>query len=266
MAAGVLGGPSEETAVNHRWTAVLALATLATAATGCATKKFVRKSVDPISAQLAEAEKRDAENAAAIRDLDEKTQRAVSRVDEKAGAADARAAEAAEKAARAGAQASLATERADGARSLAETSLARAGELERVVESLDNFDLASSKTVYFGFDKSALRDEDKQQLDELAKSLGGTRRYVVEVQGFTDGTGSSDYNYALSGKRADAVARYLTTEHKIPVYRVHKLALGKDVAVEPNKTAAGRKMNRRVEVRVYTQKRQELARQAAPSN
>ncbi len=260
--------------MRQRITALAGIAALAIATTGCATKKFVRQSNDPLQARLGELEKRNSQNTASIESLDEKTQRGIARVDEKAGAADARATEAGQKAGQAGSRADQAGSRAgqaidkaDGARTLAESGLARTGRLETVVESLDNFQMTSAKTVYFGFDKSELKDEDRQELDQIAGSLTGAPRYIIEVQGFTDSIGPSDYNYALSERRANAVVRYLATRHNLPVYRIHTLAMGKDQPVSPEKTAEARKMNRRVEVKLYLPKFWEAARQtASPSN
>ena len=229
---------------------------------GCATKKFVRTTVDPVSAKLSEVDQRTAENAAAITGLDAKTARGISRADERAGAADARAAEADRKAVQAGERAALAMERAHGAHSLAEGGLARTGKLEVVVENLDNFRVTSTRTLYFDFDKAALKDDDLQQIDELVGSLNGARRFVIEVQGFTDATGATDYNYELGARRAASVVRYLATHHQVPSYRIHTLSLGKDQPVEANKTKEGRKLNRRVEIRAYLpQPMQELAQQ-----
>ncbi len=57
----------------------------------------------------------------------------------------------------------------------------------------------------------------RPELDDLAKMTDGKDRYIIEVQGFTDKTGSALANEQLSQARAAAVARYLVNEHKIPV-------------------------------------------------
>jgi len=238
--------------MSYRFALLVVSLAAGMALSGCATKKHVRESLDPVNKQLGDLDKRNAENATAITALDEKTQRGISRVDEKASAADARAGDAAKEAAQAGKQAAQASEKADSARSLAESGSARAGRLEKVVESLDNYRVASSSTVYFDFNKSTLSEEARKELAALAQSAANARRYVIEVQGFTDSTGDAEYNYALSGKRAATVVRFFTTEQKIPVYRIHTLALGKDMPAEENKTSQGRKRNRRVEVKLYT--------------
>jgi OOP family OmpA-OmpF porin len=233
-------------------TAVAIISLAATATSGCATRRYVRNRTDPISQQVGELDKRTSENARNIGQLDEKTQRDIARVDEEAKTADAHAGDASKRADDALAKGSEAGQKADAARTVAENSLTRTGELQKYVENLDNYRVSASKTVYFGFDKSVLTDDTKKDLDELAQTLSGASRYVVEVQGFTDTAGSNEYNYALSEKRANAVVRYLTERHNIPVYRIHTIGLGKDVPAAGTNPREARKMSRRVEVKVYT--------------
>jgi outer membrane protein OmpA-like peptidoglycan-associated protein len=230
---------------------VVALVAALALSSACATKKFVRQSVDPVNQRVTELDKRAADNAKAIEQLDDSTKRDISRVDEQVKAVDTRAAEADRKAAEGISKATAAGEKADQARSVAENSLDKAGALEKAFANLDNFQMASTKTVYFGFNKAALDDAAKAELDALAQSFGSHQRFVVEVQGYTDTTGPAEYNYELSEKRANNVVRYLTLQHKVPAYRVHTIGLGKDVPAEGTTPREARKMSRRVEVRVY---------------
>lgn len=234
--------------MNRPWV-VLMIAAAATL--GCATKKHVRESLDPVNKRIADLDKRSAENTSAIQSLEEKTQKNISRVEEKIGPVDGRAGEAARLANQAGSQAAQAGEKADAARKLAEGGLARADKLEKVVENLENYRLASSATVYFDFGKSVLTEPAAKDLDGVAQSVVNKRRFFIEVQGFTDTVGAADYNYGLSERRAAAVTRYLTTQHKIPVYRVHTLGHGKDRPAEAANTRDARRLSRRVELKVY---------------
>ncbi|MGH7751501.1 MAG: OmpA family protein, partial [Gemmatimonadales bacterium] len=168
---------------------------------GCATKRHVRETVDPVKGQVADLDKKTISNASAIQDLEEKTTRGISRVDEKIAATDAKAAEAGKMAGQANTQAVQAGDKAEAARTLAEGGVARTGRLEKVVESLDQFRAGPSFTVYFDFNQSELSAEGQQELAKLAQALPKEGRYAIEVQGFTDTTGASDYNYALSERR-----------------------------------------------------------------
>ena len=66
----------------------------------------------------------------------------------------------------------------------------------------------------------------------MVANQGQYKRFFIAVEGFTDQVGSTDYNAALSRRRADAVVEYLVAAHDIPVYRVHMVGLGKLKPVE----------------------------------
>jgi outer membrane protein OmpA-like peptidoglycan-associated protein len=144
--------------------------------------------------------------------------------------------------------ASGAQQSADNAKTFAEQGLDRLG---RTVDGLNKYQMAKSETVLFGVGRDALTADAKQQLDDLAKQAGGLDRYVIEIQGFTDKTGPASYNDVLSQRRAEAVARYLTIEYKIPVRSITMLGEGYAQPVADDKTRDGRKQNRRVEVKLW---------------
>ncbi len=104
-------------------------------------------------------------------------------------------------------------------------------------------------TVLFGLNRWTLSDEAKAQLDGFAQSLNGLNRFVVEVQGFADKTGPAVYNDTLSQERAEAVARYLANQHKVPLRNI--TMLGSGVADGEQKTREERAMGRKVDVRVF---------------
>jgi outer membrane protein OmpA-like peptidoglycan-associated protein len=107
-------------------------------------------------------------------------------------------------------------------------------------------------SVNFGFDKSVLTDDDKQQLDTFASQLGSAKSYILEVTGGTDSVGPAEYNYDLSNRRADAVVQYMVTKYNIPAHRFYLIGIGKDQAVADNKTREGRAKNRRVELQMLS--------------
>ncbi|HYM10392.1 MAG TPA: OmpA family protein [Bryobacterales bacterium] len=236
---------------NRLWP-ILAMAGLAVATSGCATRRYVRNRTDPISEQVSELNKKSDATNKRIGDLDERTSKDISRVDEKAVSADTRAGDASKLAGDALTKTGQAMDKAEKANSLAESTQARTGQLAQYLDNIDNYRLATTKTVLFGFNKSELSTDAQQQLDELATSLGSMKKYVIEVQGFTDTTGSSSYNYTLSERRAAAVVRYLTEKHAVPVYRVHTIGLGKDMPAQASSQREGRKLSRRVEVKIYS--------------
>src|SRR5947209_5991615 len=90
------------------------------------------------------------------------------------------------------------------------------------------------------------------ELDELTASVQNAQHYIITVEGGADSVGSKDYNYGLSQRRADAVIQYLAQKANIPAHKIFVIGLGKDHPVAANDSSAGRAKNRRVEVRLMT--------------
>ncbi len=221
--------------------------------TGClATRKHVRNTVAPIQQQVNDVQKKTADNTTAIGDLD----RNVARVDEKAMEADRKATAAGQAADKAMQAAGEAQRAADEDNKLAQQGIAKAGTVDtrvtNLVNNLDNYKLMTTEKVYFAFNRFDLTKDEKAKLDQAIQNLQNAKNYVIEVAGYTDKTGNRDYNLDLSRRRADAVVRYLTIDHQIPLRKIHDVGAGADFPDADNKTREARKENRRVDVKVYT--------------
>ncbi len=96
-------------------------------------------------------------------------------------------------------------------------------------------------------DRSALKPAGMRMVDQLAEVLKTDPQRTVLVEGFTDSTGADAYNQTLSTERADAV-RVALLRQGIASNRVASRGYGKANPVGSNDTAAGRQMNRRVEI------------------
>src|SRR5438046_8488542 len=70
---------------------------------------------------------------------------------------------------------------------------------------------------------------------------------TIEVSGHSDSTGSDAFNLTISQQRAQAVANYLIGQG-IPATRLRVVGYGATRPVADNATAAGREMNRRVDL------------------
>ncbi len=205
-------------------------------AAGCATKKYVRNTMDPLEARLGKVEEQGTENSRRITEVDQNAQRGIGEAKSQADAA--------------GQEATQAGQQAKNAQTLAQQGLTETERIRRELRNADNFQPLRAESIQFGFDRTDLSEESIRTLDELASLAKSTKRYVIEVQGFTDDVGSEKYNLELSHRRADAVVRYLTMVHKIPLARVFEVGYGEDQPVAPNDSREGREQNRRVEVRV----------------
>lgn len=118
-----------------------------------------------------------------------------------------------------------------------------------------------SADALFKFDRytrADITDGGRAQLDQLAESLVADQGRItqIHVAGYTDRLGSDDYNQALSQRRADTVAAYLTERH-VPDHLVQAEGHGKADPVVQCPDGQSRKAliaclapNRRVVVRV----------------
>jgi len=216
--------------------------------TGCATKNYVRNQTAPIIDQTNQLEDRAAANNRRIHEVDEQAQAGIKQAQSAADTASLNAQNASKAATDADSEANLAVHRAD--------------TLDSVVKGLDNYQQVGDVSVTFGFDKSLLTKEDRAKLDDFASKLDKSKSYLLEVTGGTDSTGSKEYNYALSQRRADAVVQYLASKYAIPPHRFYLIGIGKDKEVAPNTTAEGRRENRRVEVQLLSNVGAETAAQS----
>ncbi len=233
-----------------------ALCALLLASAGCATKKFLREAIAPLQNQANQTQDQtkavqkqaDANQAAvkeAIGDLD----RSVATTSEKAEEAERKAAEAAAAAAKANAAAAEAARRAEIANA---TARKVSGDLDRSVQAMDTFRQVANEQIFFAVNRSALNKGESEKLDGMVQKLTALKAYIVEVEGFADSTGDVARNLELSQKRADSVVHYLAVEHNIPPRMIRQLGVGSEFAGANNKTAAARKNNRRVDIKVYT--------------
>jgi OOP family OmpA-OmpF porin len=232
---------------------------------GCATKKYVRNTAAPIQAKVDQVGEQANKNTAGIEEarkeikaVDEKAESGISQVRERAMTADNHAGEAMTKANEANTLAADARSRAD----KANTDLAS---LRNVVSNIDDYKPAGETTVPFKFNSDKLTPEGKESLDKLAADRANMKRYMVAVEGYTDTTGSIEYNNALSRRRADAVVNYLVVQHNIPLYRIYMVGLGPQKPADEGKGREARSKNRRVEVRIYSAD-QTMASSASPSD
>jgi OmpA-OmpF porin, OOP family len=207
-------------------------------ATGCSTKSYVRTQTQPLIEHTDQLDAKTADNNRQIHDVNDRAQAGITRAQ---GAADS-----------ANQNSLNASQQADAAQLSADNAVHRADSLESVVKGLDNYKPIANVSVVFGFDKAVLTKDDRDQLDSFAAQLGTAKSYILKVTGGTDSTGSAEYNYDLSQRRADAVVQYLASKYGIAPHRFYLIGIGKDKEVAPNTTAEGRKQNRRVEVELLT--------------
>jgi outer membrane protein OmpA-like peptidoglycan-associated protein len=107
--------------------------------------------------------------------------------------------------------------------------------------------IVSMPDVLFDFNKFTLKPEARERLARISGIVLAYPDLRLEIEGYTDSIGSDEYNQTLSDKRAGAVRDYLVSS-SVSANNVTAHGMGKADPIADNGTAAGRKLNRRVEM------------------
>lgn len=107
---------------------------------------------------------------------------------------------------------------------------------------------ANLDSITFEFNSDQLTEQGKTTLNELGAALTSEQLqgYGFDLQGHTDAVGSSEYNLALSKRRADSVKRYLTAQFQIDGSRLKTVGKGETDLKDPSQPAS--EANRRVQI------------------
>ncbi|MGH9761950.1 MAG: OmpA family protein [Blastocatellia bacterium] len=205
------------------------------AGSSCATKKYVRERVNervtPLENRTGELEETSRRNTQEISRLSRDIQEVRS-------------------------MASNAQQEAEKAASSAEQANTRVTGVEQSVAdikaNIDKYSLQKTITVLFDVNKSELTDEARATLDNLAGEIKDRNGFILEIAGFASADGPATLNERLSQERCEMVKRYFAEHYDIPLFRMSILGFGTAKPVADNSDPDGRKMNRRVEVRLLT--------------
>jgi OmpA-OmpF porin, OOP family len=108
---------------------------------------------------------------------------------------------------------------------------------------------ASAKNVFFVTGSAKLQTKSFKSLDEVVAILKEDAALKLDIEGHTDNTGTDKVNVPLSQNRAKSVYDYLVSKG-IDAARLSSEGYGSSKPVADNKTAAGRTLNRRVEMKL----------------
>ena len=216
-----------------------------------ARKKWVNGRLDPLKGQLNELDEVNAKNANDIKDVDGRAQAGIRHAQSTADAANQ--------------EADAAGSQARNAGTLAQGASARVDRLNSTVTGLDQYRQAKEVEVEFRSSQPILSAAARGQLDELAAKLAGRQGYILEIEGHSPLGGSPGIQ--SSGRLAEAVKRYLVTEHEIPVYRMHSVALGNAPAAGDEQARFAKANSVRIRLMENSLAAQEVAspQSAAPS-
>lgn len=116
---------------------------------------------------------------------------------------------------------------------------------EEVIEAIS----FNAQSVLFETSSSTIKRTSYRNLDEIVTIMNQYPDTRFTVYGFTDITGSEEFNLQLSKDRARSVANYLI-EKGVEASRLIVDGFGIQNPIAPNDTSEGRTKNRRVEIRL----------------
>ncbi len=116
-----------------------------------------------------------------------------------------------------------------------------------VTRNGDELILNMPGNITFDTGKSNLKPQFDSVLDSVVLVLKKYNKTLIEVAGHTDSVGSKASNQKLSYYRATSVGNYLI-DHGIDSQRILTVGHGEERPIADNTTAAGRQLNRRVEL------------------
>ncbi len=100
--------------------------------------------------------------------------------------------------------------------------------------------------INFALSSAEISEDSKTTLEAALKTLNSYDDIVVEIRGYTDNTGSKNFNMKLSKRRAESVRNWMINKG-ISADRMIAKGFGPDNPIASNKTIEGRKKNRRIE-------------------
>lgn len=113
----------------------------------------------------------------------------------------------------------------------------------------DSIVLNMPSNITFPTDQDAVKSEFYPTLNSVAIVLKKFNKTLIDVNGFTDSTGSLRHNQDPSQRRAISVANYLASQG-VDARRMSAVGFADSQPVASNATEAGRAQNRRVEIHI----------------
>lgn len=124
----------------------------------------------------------------------------------------------------------------------------------RVERSGDEINLIMPGNITFATNEYNIRRDFLPVLESVAQVLFKFTDTRLQVTGHTDSTGSAQYNYDLSERRATSVSNHLASLG-IDQNRLITRGVGPDQPIASNETESGRAANRRVELQIVAMPR-----------
>jgi peptidoglycan-associated lipoprotein len=118
-------------------------------------------------------------------------------------------------------------------------------------KGFENYQIIWSGVINFDFDSWNVTATGEQILGEAGVKMEQYPHSLIEIEGHTDGTGSSKYNMMLGEQRANAAKGFLAERFGISLYRMFIISFGKTKPASMSDEREAASKNRRVTLKVW---------------
>lgn len=112
--------------------------------------------------------------------------------------------------------------------------------------------MLSKRTVYFAFDSSEVKYDDREVIAAHASYLSNNPTARVTLEGHADERGSREYNIGLGERRANAVRKLMTLQGASS-RNLETVSYGEERPADSDHNESAWSKNRRVEI-IYTRR------------
>ena len=118
-------------------------------------------------------------------------------------------------------------------------------------KGFENYQVIWEGEIFFDFNSSDLTSAAQEIIDQAGDKMVADRGTVMEIAGYTDPSGSKDYNFRLGEKRSSAAKFYLVDNYGVNLYRVYTVSYGKVKAMANEDGKVSYEKQRKVKMKLW---------------
>ena len=123
---------------------------------------------------------------------------------------------------------------------------------KQVEEKVAELGESSLETIYFDFDKSDIRADQRDKMNKNARLLNDNKTVKIRLEGNCDERGTNEYNMALGDRRANSVRQFLM-DYGISDSRITTISYGEERPIDAGHNEDAWAKNRRCEFKITSQ-------------
>ena len=123
---------------------------------------------------------------------------------------------------------------------------------KQVEEKVAELSESALETIYFDFDKSDIRADQRDRMNRNARLLNDNKTVKIRLEGNCDERGTNEYNMALGDRRANSVRQFLM-DYGISDSRITTISYGEERPIDAGHNEDAWAKNRRCEFKITSQ-------------